>query len=133
MLLNSFYTVEGRSEVRSEETPSGIMETRFVYRISLNPDHTIYAGHFPGSPVVPGVCQIEMIREMIGLSFKKNVTLDGSDTIKFLSLIVPEMNPVLDFAFTCREIDANKTSASVAITSGEKVFLKFKGVFSLQS
>ena len=36
-----------------------------VYRVSLNPDCEVYKGHFPGNPISPGVCGIQMIRECL--------------------------------------------------------------------
>lgn len=34
-----------------------------VFRIALRPECDIYAGHFPGNPVCPGVCNIQVIKE----------------------------------------------------------------------
>ena len=53
LVLKDYYKVE--SVVRSDGEA--------VYTVSLNPDCEVYRGHFPGSPVSPGVCNIQMIRE----------------------------------------------------------------------
>ena len=34
-----------------------------IFAIRLNPDCKVYEGHFPGEPVSPGVCNIEMLLE----------------------------------------------------------------------
>ncbi len=34
-----------------------------VFRVALNADCEVYQGHFPGEPVCPGVCNIQMIKE----------------------------------------------------------------------
>ena len=34
-----------------------------LFAVRLNPDCKVYEGHFPGEPVSPGVCNIEMLLE----------------------------------------------------------------------
>ncbi|MDY2942781.1 MAG: hypothetical protein SOT07_03685 [Paludibacteraceae bacterium] len=34
-----------------------------VFRVALNADCEVYQGHFPGEPISPGVCNIQMIKE----------------------------------------------------------------------
>ena len=45
-MLTDFYTVE---------TVAG-QDEEYTCVIRLNPEHNVYKGHFPGMPVVPGVC-----------------------------------------------------------------------------
>ena len=33
--------------------------------IELNPVHPIFEGHFPQTPVVPGVCMMQMVKEVL--------------------------------------------------------------------
>ena len=35
-------------------------------KIRLNPDHEIYRAHFPGNPITPGVCIVQIISEVLG-------------------------------------------------------------------
>jgi 3-hydroxyacyl-[acyl-carrier-protein] dehydratase len=53
MILTDFYKIE-------QTTPS---DSGTVFHIKLNPEHVIYKGHFPGQPVLPGVCMLQMIKE----------------------------------------------------------------------
>ena len=54
MLLDNFYSI-----LSSESSHS----TTWTIQIELNPDHTVYQGHFPEHPVVPGVCLLQLIKE----------------------------------------------------------------------
>ena len=54
MLLDNFYTI-----LSSESSDSTI----WTIQIKLNPEHPVYQGHFPGHPVVPGVCLLQLIKE----------------------------------------------------------------------
>ena len=55
-LLDNFYIIH-----RSEK----VQEESFSVEVELLPNHAIYGGHFPGQPVVPGVCTLTIIRECI--------------------------------------------------------------------
>ena len=130
MLLKDFYTVTSRSEPKTEINSNGVSITHHSFNLELNPGHAIYDGHFPGNPVVPGVCQIQMILEMISLAENKPMRMNKADTVKFLSLIVPGINPSLTFDIASRESDNGRISANVTISDGDTIFLKFKGIFS---
>ena len=50
MLLENFYKI-----IHIKEREDGKQEIE----IELNPGHVLYQGHFPGQPVVPGVCTLQ--------------------------------------------------------------------------
>ena len=54
MLLENFYKI-----IHIKEREDGKQEIE----IELNPGHVLYQGHFPGQPVVPGVCTLQIIKE----------------------------------------------------------------------
>ena len=56
MLLDNFYTI-----LSSESSDSTI----WTIQVKLNPGHPVYQGHFPGHPVVPGVCLLQLIKECV--------------------------------------------------------------------
>ena len=54
-ILTDFYTLQS-----SEKEENG----RFIAKITLNKDHDIFNGHFPGNPVTPGVCMMQIVKEL---------------------------------------------------------------------
>ena len=54
-MLDDFYTL-------NQIAPQG--EGKYICRITLNPAHPIFAGHFPGNPITPGVCMLQIIKEL---------------------------------------------------------------------
>ena len=56
-LANNYYRILG-TEMQTDGSA--------VFRIALLPDCDVYRGHFPGRPVCPGVCQVEMARQCAG-------------------------------------------------------------------
>lgn len=79
-LKNNIYKV-----LETEETPEGI-----TYSISLNRESPIYKAHFPGMPVTPGVCIIQMVEEMLADYIGKNLQTAMVKNAKFLTMLEPD-------------------------------------------
>ena len=54
-------------------------------KIRLNPDHEIYRAHFPGNPITPGVCIVQIISEVLGVQQHRQLALDSIVNLKFVS------------------------------------------------
>jgi 3-hydroxyacyl-[acyl-carrier-protein] dehydratase len=124
MLSASFFDIQSFTLEESEPTLQ-----KYQAVVSLNASHPIYEGHFPGNPVVPGVCQVQMVKELVEKAVCHSLTLFESDNIKFLSMINPQLNPQLEFNILIKPIGDQQISATASISSGSSVFLKFKGKF----
>lgn len=69
-------------------------------------DHPIFAGHFPGKPIFPGVCQVEMMAQSSSFCLKdcvesgKDVEMDVAlvsvSAAKFRKPIFPGMDLVIE-------------------------------------
>jgi 3-hydroxyacyl-[acyl-carrier-protein] dehydratase len=129
MVLKDFYTVLQQSGPEHEVSASGIPAERYRFKLELNPAHPVYEGHFSGNPVVPGVCQVQMISELLsgikGAAFR----LTEADNVKFLSLIVPDRNRILEADLRLRNEEAGRISVNASLQQGETVFIKFKGLY----
>lgn len=86
MLLKDFYTV------KSVEAQEGEKYTAYIM---LNPAHDVFKGHFPGNPVTPGVCMMQIIKELTQDITKQKLTMKNASNIKFMALINPEATPEL--------------------------------------
>ena len=55
---------------------------------SLPPDHPVFAGHFPGTPIIPGVMLLDAVLHSMAAS---GIVVDGCaiDSVKFLSPACP--------------------------------------------
>lgn len=124
MLSGTFYDIRSISPLLHDGS-----QQLFNAQISLNADHSIYQGHFPGNPVVPGVCQVQMVKELIEKAVDHPLILTDSDNIKFLAMIDPRVNPELECSIQIREVDGSELTAVATIFSGSTLFLKFKGKF----
>ena len=124
ILAGSFYHI-----FSFNTTATGELQQEFLAVIELDPDHPIFLGHFPGNPVVPGVCQVQMVKELLEKGMNQPLKLTESDNIKFLSLINPNATPRLEFRMTVKHLADKQISASATIVSGDTIYLKFKGKF----
>ncbi|MDR1602781.1 MAG: glycosyltransferase [Tannerella sp.] len=75
-------------------------ESGFVYTIALNKDHFIYRAHFPGNPITPGVCIIQLCKELMEHRLKRPLFVRRALNVKFLSVINPEACDTLQVVFS---------------------------------
>ncbi len=117
-LLNDFYTI-----VSSKKTERGIQA-----EILLNSEHAIFKGHFEQMPVVPGVCQTQIIKELIQQEINKELILTAGNNIKFTGMIIPttHSNIQVEINYTLSE---NQCNAEAQLFFENIIFTKFKGTF----
>lgn len=102
MLNNSLYTI------KSFENPEG----KVAAIIELDVTHPVFDGHFPGQPVLPGVCMIQLVKELTEKATARKLFLKEVANSKFLSMIDPRQTPVLMIA-----IDYSATSGAIGVTA----------------
>jgi len=121
MLLKDFYTLTDLDN-RDKENLKAI--------IDLNKDHEVYKGHFPGNPVVPGVCLTQLIKEVMETAENKELNLVYADNIKFMAVINPEVNSRLQIDLKVKYDDEQNLIKVNSVTHyNDQVFYKFKGNF----
>lgn len=98
-------------------------------RVSIDAQHPLFKGHFPGQPVTPGVALIEIIRQVISFALKKKLMLTEAREIKFISAVIPTNMTELDLTVEYSE-EAGKINASCVISGNGQVYSKLKGDFS---
>lgn len=90
--------------------------TTHTYHVLINAEHPIFAGHFPGQPVVPGVMTLKVVRELAEhVSGWGHTRMQYLRDAKYLRPIVPDGRP-LTVTFT---LDADRNvKAEVGDASG---------------
>ncbi len=118
-LLNDFYTIKSIQLLE---------DNKLIAEIVLNNEHPIFIGHFEQMPVVPGVCQTQIIKELLQLHLKKDLVLRKGDNIKFLAMIIPtQVETVMVELNFKNELDNYQVDAK--LFSETTIFTKFKGTF----
>lgn len=113
-ILTDFYTLESH-----EKTENG----NFVAYIKLNKDHDIFKGHFPGNPVTPGVCMMQIVKELTEEFTGAQLFLKSASNVKFMAIINPFETPDLKLQL---DIDETENDVKVKNTTsfGETIALK---------
>lgn len=57
--------------------------------ITIAPDHPAFAGHFPGTPIVPGVVLLDEALQAIGNMIGSDLGACRINSVKFLSPLLP--------------------------------------------
>ena len=120
MLEGDFYKI-------LEEHPGEIGKAGFS--IQFDPGHGIFTGHFPGKPIVPGVCMMQIIQELLSKILDRKLMIKKASNIKFLHVIDPtihlQVNVNIDYT-----IDNGNVKTSANIANESLTFMKFAGEFS---
>lgn len=112
-MLDNFYSL---NSISTEGTQTTAL-------ITINKKHEVFQGHFPGNPVTPGVCMMQIIKELTEKVVDKKLFMQSSSNIKFMALINPEKTP--DLALT---LDITETETGYKVKNetrfGETIALK---------
>lgn len=120
MVLKDFY------KVLSEEKTG---DSKYSITILINEKHDVFKGHFPGNPIMPGVCMIQIIKELTAAITKSTLIIQTLSNVKFMALINPEVTPELrlDLEITTTEDDLVKVKNTTYFN--DTVALKLSNVY----
>lgn len=123
MLLDNFYTVSSFNT-----SPTGVTTAQ----LHIFAEHAIFGGHFPGMPVVPGVCMVQILKELTERRTGHALQLGKAPLIKFLSIWQPGTHPDVEAELEVTNTAPATFQVTGTIKSGETTFFKFKGFFHEQ-
>ena len=116
MLIKDYYTIE--NVLKQDD---GIVR----FDISLNADCPVYEGHFPGEPVSPGVCNIQMVKECAEQVAGKSLFLNNLQQCRLTTLVAPLAHPQVEVKILLEEKgEAYKLKATIG--KNEDVYLDLK-------
>lgn len=109
-----------------ERTDSG-----FMFNVSLMPDSEVYEGHFPGKPVAPGVCMMQMVKECYEYASCTVTRLEKIKLCRFLRLVEPLKVQDLQIQLDAVESDG-KADIQASVFKNEEVFVSLKAELSFK-
>lgn len=104
-------------------------------RLQLHPEHEIYQAHFPGNPITPGVCQVQIVAELAGRQLQRHLTLHRVVNLKFTAPVSPVETPQIDVTLaSLSEVeDCVKVKGSIAAAGTGALMTKFSLEFKYEA
>lgn len=73
--------------------------------IHLNASHEVFKGHFPNNPVTPGVCMLQILKELTEKATETKLYIKECSNVKFMALINPEVHSELKIVIDLNPVD----------------------------
>jgi len=120
MNIQDFYQIKEK-----QHTATGV-----IFTVRLNPDHFIYAAHFPGNPITPGVCITQIVKELTENLVQSPLFLKIVKNIKFTQVINPLQHPEVNFILSNPQENETGYRVTASVESNGEVFAKMSLQFS---
>ncbi|MBE6286903.1 MAG: hypothetical protein E7099_01750 [Mediterranea massiliensis] len=120
MLIADYYTINGHTEEDGQT----------IFSISLNPACKVYEGHFPGQPVSPGVCNIQMIKECVEQMLDKPLSMTEISLCRLNKLMTPSTHPKPEVGIRLMQKDGEAIKIHATISHDGNTCLEMKATFS---
>jgi 3-hydroxyacyl-[acyl-carrier-protein] dehydratase len=119
MLLNDFFIID--------DLQTGDGSVRALLHLDIR--HPIFGGHFPGRPVVPGACLLQLVQELAASINGGEVRLIKADHLKFIAPIDPVRNGTVEMLLTGKKTEPGEWQVTAEGSNAGAVCFRFKGVF----
>ena len=120
LLENKYFTLTGID--RQDEH-------RVTCHVELCPDCNVYQGHFPGHPVCPGACNIQMIKELVGKVTQAAWLLTSIASCRLTAVATPDGCGPLAVEMTIDRPEAGRCLVTATVADENKTYVEFKGEF----
>ena len=122
MLIKELYSIQSFTESEGSVNTS----------VKLNKDHEVFKGHFPGNPIMPGVCTIQLVKELTEKALKKKLFLSVVNNVKFMAIINPEKNDTLKVVLNISE-EEGMVKVKNTVSFDDTLALKLSATFKVMS
>ncbi|MFM9987450.1 3-hydroxyacyl-ACP dehydratase [Flavobacterium sp.] len=120
MLLKDFYKVISLEKNDSQ---------KYLAIIFVNEKHEVFKGHFPGNPIMPGVCMMQIIKELTEQITESSLIMQSLTNVKFMALINPEVTPELRLELDVTITEEGLVKVKNTTYFNETVALKLSSVY----
>lgn len=119
MLKDSFYQINAIDQ----------QDNVIVASLQFNSEHSILAGHFPGQPVIPGACMLQILKELLAEALGKNYQLKKADNLKFIAPVDPRAAEDTEMKITFKTLE-NGIQVNAQLSVNSVTCFKMQGLFS---
>ena len=101
-----------------------VSDVEAVFNVAINGDCDIFKGHFPGNPITPGVCMLQVAVELCGDIFAHKCELVKCKNIKYLQTINPNEHSQVQYCMSWIALQEQTYLVKLEICDGDIVFSK---------
>jgi len=105
-------------------------EASALFQVRLHPEWPIYKAHFPGHPITPGVCIVQMVQELLQELVQRDLCLIEAKNVKYVAIVSPEEITELTVTFSkIEEQPEGRLKVQAQVASGETLCTKLSVTF----
>lgn len=97
-------------------------------RLDINKASGIFNGHFPGHPVVPGACMLQVVKEVLEKALGTPLLLKKADHLKFMAMIDPGNTQAVNLEASYKFVE-HALNVNAKLSDDTVVCFKFQGSF----
>jgi 3-hydroxyacyl-[acyl-carrier-protein] dehydratase len=97
--------------------------------LNINPDSDILKGHFPGHPVVPGACILQIIKEVLESALQAQLQLKKAGQLKFMTMIDPGVTSAVELDISYKQAEDDSLIAQAKLHNADTFYFKLQGSF----
>jgi len=109
-----------------------VVDASIRYNIHLDASHFIYQAHFPDEPITPGVCIIQIAKELLEEHLGIGLEIQKVKNVKFLNVISPLVTPCISYVFEKTQSSPTIIPVTAQVFSGETPLAKLSFICSAQ-
>ena len=120
MVLENFYTITNKEEIQ---------DNSYSFDIAINSKHAIFEGHFPNNPIMPGVCMMQITKDIVEDVTGSKLFMKKCSNVKFMAIINPEINKNLNLKIDISHTDDGEIKIKNVTKFDETIALKLSAVY----
>lgn len=97
----------------------------------IEKSHAIFEGHFPGQPILPGVCMMQLIKELMEVTDGVAYRIETAGNIKFLNLIDPVITERVMVSISIEQKNESGIKIQASLFAGDVTFFKLKAALKV--
>lgn len=124
MKIDNLYLID-----KSEISHDSDISSSAGFLVTVDKSHRIFAGHFPGTPVLPGVCTLQIIKDCLFSLTGESLVFSDISQCKFTGMVDPRIDEKLSVNISKQKISDSLLliNATVSVTDTGRIILKLKG------
>ena len=124
MKIDNLYLID-----KSEISYDSDISSSAGFLVTVDKSHRIFAGHFPGTPVLPGVCTLQIIKDCLFSLTGESLVFSDISQCKFTGMVDPRIDEKLSVNISKQKSSDSVLliNATVSVTDTGRIILKLKG------